>query len=146
VPFAREGVAYLHESLPSGPRSRALRSLLRLLIGVRQKFEELGLELHEGGSVFLRQHAGGGINLQVLAVHFDDHRAGPGERVHGVGQCCGDPAGDGAPFVVEHDADAEILQPLAGQYRCNLLSEQEIGMPFGPGLITQTLLWIGPLL
>jgi hypothetical protein len=58
--------------------------------------EEVGLELHEGGSVFLRQHAGGGMNLQVLAVHFDDRRAGPGERVHGVGQCCGDPAGDGA--------------------------------------------------
>ena len=49
--------------------------------------------------------------VYAIGPAFDDRRTGPGERVHGVGEQRGNLAGDGGLFVVEHDADAEILQP-----------------------------------
>src|ERR671911_1331269 len=49
--------------------------------------------------------------VYAVGPAFDYRRTSSGERVHGVGQQCGDLAGYGDTFVVQYDTDTKILQP-----------------------------------
>src|ERR671921_483963 len=55
--------------------------------------------------------------VHSIGPAFYNRRAGSGEFVHSIGQRCGDLAGDGHVFMVEHDADTKILQPGMARWR-----------------------------
>src|SRR5215213_8465229 len=102
-------------AVPVGSRRHAavlvvdeLRELREVLAGLLEGEERLHVQ-PEGFVVLHGVHA--------VGPAFDDRRAGPDECVHGIGQWCSDLAGDGGILVVEHDADAEVIQPGVARRR-----------------------------